>query len=82
MDRYYLDCLSPRLHVPSVHLPTVSKIKVGSVHCDSCTGADNGSLWFWDWNSGNSFQQQETIVQPGSLDSEAGGRLSSAPCLH
>lgn len=35
-------------------------------------GADNGSLWFWDWTSGNSFQQQDTIVQPGSLDSEAG----------
>ena len=36
-------------------------------------GADNGSLWFWDWTSGNSFQQQDTIVQPGSLESEAGG---------
>lgn len=36
------------------------------------SGADNGSLWFWDWTSGNSFQQQDTIVQPGSLDSEAG----------
>ena len=43
------------------------------------TGADNGSLWFWDWTSGNSFQQQDTIVQPGSLDSEAGAvRL---PCI-
>lgn len=36
------------------------------------TGADNGSLWFWDWRSGNAFQQSETIPQPGSLDSEAG----------
>eukprot|EP00878_Enallax_costatus_P016445 GHUV01017249.1.p1 GENE.GHUV01017249.1~~GHUV01017249.1.p1 ORF type:complete len:212 (+),score=74.90 GHUV01017249.1:1975-2610(+) len=36
------------------------------------TGGDNGSLWFWDWKSGNSFQQQDSIVQPGSLDSEAG----------
>jgi pleiotropic regulator 1 len=36
------------------------------------SGADNGSLWFWDWTSGNSFQQQDSIVQPGSLDSEAG----------
>ncbi|KAI3818566.1 hypothetical protein L1987_12376 [Smallanthus sonchifolius] len=33
---------------------------------------DNGSLWFWDWKSGHSFQQSQTIVQPGSLDSEAG----------
>ncbi|XP_038991654.1 protein pleiotropic regulatory locus 1-like [Hibiscus syriacus] len=33
---------------------------------------DNGSLWFWDWRSGHNFQQAQTIVQPGSLDSEAG----------
>ncbi|KAF7141854.1 hypothetical protein RHSIM_Rhsim06G0116500 [Rhododendron simsii] len=33
---------------------------------------DNGSLWFWDWQSGHNFQQSQTIVQPGSLDSEAG----------
>ncbi|KAH9308345.1 hypothetical protein KI387_036256 [Taxus chinensis] len=33
---------------------------------------DNGSLWFWDWKSGHNFQQAQTIVQPGSLDSEAG----------
>ncbi|PSC67497.1 pleiotropic regulatory locus 1 [Micractinium conductrix] len=36
------------------------------------SGADNGSLWFWDYTSGNAFQQQDSIVQPGSLDSEAG----------
>ncbi|XP_062108735.1 protein pleiotropic regulatory locus 1 [Humulus lupulus] len=36
------------------------------------TGGDNGSLWFWDWKSGHNFQQAQTIVQPGSLDSEAG----------
>eukprot|EP00879_Flechtneria_rotunda_P003134 GHRR01003356.1.p1 GENE.GHRR01003356.1~~GHRR01003356.1.p1 ORF type:complete len:504 (+),score=202.78 GHRR01003356.1:1894-3405(+) len=36
------------------------------------SGGDNGSIWFWDWKSGNCFQQQDTIVQPGSLDSEAG----------
>lgn len=35
-------------------------------------GADNGSLSFWDWKSGTRFQNAETIVQPGSLDSEAG----------
>lgn len=27
---------------------------------------------FWDYSSGNVFQQEQTIVQPGSLDSEAG----------
>jgi pleiotropic regulator 1 len=36
------------------------------------SGGDNGSLWFWDWRSGNCFQQGETVVQPGSLDAEAG----------
>ncbi|CAD7701045.1 unnamed protein product [Ostreobium quekettii] len=36
------------------------------------TGGDNGSLWFWDWTSGNSFQRENVIVQPGSLESEAG----------
>ncbi|XP_042958341.1 protein pleiotropic regulatory locus 1-like isoform X2 [Carya illinoinensis] len=36
------------------------------------TGGDNGSLWFWDWKSDHNFQQAQTIVQPGSLDSEAG----------
>ncbi|KAL3630724.1 Prolactin-2C3 [Castilleja foliolosa] len=35
------------------------------------TAGDNGSLWFWDWTSGHNFQQAQTIVQPGSLDSEA-----------
>ncbi|CAK9134421.1 unnamed protein product [Ilex paraguariensis] len=36
------------------------------------TAGDNGSMWFWDWKSGHNFQQSQTIVQPGSLDSEAG----------
>jgi pleiotropic regulator 1 len=36
------------------------------------TGGDNGSMYFWDWKSGNAFQQGETIAQPGSLDSESG----------
>jgi pleiotropic regulator 1 len=36
------------------------------------SGGDNGSLWMWDWRSGNVFQQQDSVVQPGSLDSEAG----------
>ena len=36
------------------------------------SGGDNGSLWFWDWTSGHCFQKQQTLVQSGSLDSEAG----------
>lgn len=41
------------------------------------SGGDNGSIWFWDWKSGHNFQQTQTIVQPGSLDSEAGIYASS-----
>ncbi|KAI9502639.1 WD40-repeat-containing domain protein [Coemansia spiralis] len=36
------------------------------------SGGDNGSMRFWDWKSGYCFQEADTIVQPGSLDSEAG----------
>ena len=32
---------------------------------------------FWDWTSGNCFQQGQTIVQPGSIESEAGIFASS-----
>jgi len=34
------------------------------------SGADNGSMHFWDYSSGYCFQQTETVVQPGSLDAE------------
>ena len=27
---------------------------------------------FWDWKSGHNFQAGQTVVQPGSLESEAG----------
>ncbi|KAG9287827.1 hypothetical protein G9A89_017422 [Geosiphon pyriformis] len=36
------------------------------------SGADNGSMAFWDWKSGYQFQAMEATVQPGSLESEAG----------
>jgi len=36
------------------------------------SGGDNGSMVFWDWATGYPFQKLDTIVQPGSLDSEAG----------
>jgi pleiotropic regulator 1 len=36
----------------------------------SCS--DNGSIWMWDWTTGYPFQNLQTQVQPGSLDSEAG----------
>ncbi|CAG8433751.1 11077_t:CDS:2 [Ambispora gerdemannii] len=36
------------------------------------SGADNGSMSFWDWKSGYRFQTMDVTVQPGSLESEAG----------
>jgi len=36
------------------------------------SGADNGTLHFWDWKTGYNFQRFQAPVQPGSLDSEAG----------
>jgi len=36
------------------------------------SGADNGTMCFWDWKTGYNFQRFQAPVQPGSLDSEAG----------
>jgi len=36
------------------------------------SGADNGSLFFWDWKTGYNFQKLQSQVQSGSLDSEGG----------
>lgn len=36
------------------------------------SGADNGSMQFWDWNSGYPYQTIQARVQPGSLEAEAG----------
>ena len=36
------------------------------------SGGDDGSLAFWDWKSGHRFQMEDSIVQPGSLEAEAG----------
>eukprot|EP00096_Caligus_rogercresseyi_P012068 TRINITY_DN4953_c0_g1_i2.p1 TRINITY_DN4953_c0_g1~~TRINITY_DN4953_c0_g1_i2.p1 ORF type:complete len:448 (+),score=132.66 TRINITY_DN4953_c0_g1_i2:334-1677(+) len=36
------------------------------------SGADNGTMYFWDWKTGYNFQRNTAPVQPGSLDSEAG----------
>ena len=35
------------------------------------SGADNGTLFFYDWESGYNFQQIKSPLQPGSLASEA-----------
>jgi len=34
------------------------------------SGADNGTMHFWDWRTGYNFQRMQAAVQPGSLDSE------------
>lgn len=36
------------------------------------SGADDGSMCFWDWKTGKNFQRIQTIPQSGSLDSESG----------
>lgn len=36
------------------------------------SGADNGTMNFWDYKTGYCFQKHETIAQPGSLDAENG----------
>lgn len=36
------------------------------------SGGDDGSLCFWDYSGAHCFQNEQTIVQPGSLDCEAG----------
>lgn len=35
------------------------------------SGAQDGTMCFWDWSSGHCFQTLRTTPQPGSLDSEA-----------
>lgn len=36
------------------------------------SGADNGTMNFWDYKTGYCFQKTETVAQPGSLDAENG----------
>jgi pleiotropic regulator 1 len=33
---------------------------------------DNGTLTFWDYNTGTPFQNLDDVPQPGSLEAEAG----------
>ena len=34
------------------------------------SGGDDGTMQFWDYKTGYSFQQTQTKVQPGSLEAE------------
>ncbi|KIM87888.1 hypothetical protein PILCRDRAFT_814585 [Piloderma croceum F 1598] len=36
------------------------------------SGADNGTLTLWDYDTGTPFQNMEDVPQPGSLEAEAG----------
>ena len=36
------------------------------------SGGDDGSMCFWDWQSGYCFQRTESVAQPGSLEAEQG----------
>lgn len=55
----------------SGHNSVINSVAVNSNNVlTSC--ADDGSLSFWDWNSGYCFQKSKTIPQPGSMASEAG----------
>jgi pleiotropic regulator 1 len=42
------------------------------------SGGDDGSLWFWDWRSGNCFQKSEQAPQPGSLEGAEAGVFAAA----
>ncbi len=36
------------------------------------SGGDDGVMCMWDWKSAHCFQNEQTVVQPGSLECEAG----------
>ncbi|KAL8929800.1 MAG: hypothetical protein Q9208_000944 [Pyrenodesmia sp. 3 TL-2023] len=36
------------------------------------SGGDNGSISFWDWETGHRYQHLDTTAQPGSLEAETG----------
>jgi len=41
------------------------------------SGGDNGTLTFWDYDTGTAFQNLDDIPQPGSLEAEAGAFCST-----
>lgn len=49
---------------------------VNSLACNKydvlVSGADNGTLFFWDWRTGYNFQRLASPAQKGSIESEAG----------
>merc|ERR1712071_745181 len=55
-----------------VNHPTMYMFASASPDNVKVSGADNGSLHFWDFKTGYNFQRAQAPVQPGSMDSEAG----------
>lgn len=53
------------------HVPAMWRVRLLSFLSHVCP-AGMPPCRFWDWRSGNCFQQGQTIAQPGSLESEAG----------
>jgi len=39
---------------------------------DFSSPGDNGTLTFWDYDTGTAFQNLDDVPQPGSLEAEAG----------
>lgn len=54
--------------------PVNSIINTLSVNEDNVmfAGGDDGSATFYDWKTGHQFENSESVVQPGSLQAEAG----------
>lgn len=59
------------LHNLSGHRSIINALAVNDDDVLVSAG-DDGSLKFWDYTTGYNFGETETVVQPGSLDSEAG----------
>lgn len=68
---------------PLVYSYCSSIIHTMSINSDGVlfSGADNGTMRFWDWKTGYNFQQQDTIVQPGKALFQIFFLIHYASCL-
>lgn len=55
-------------HIASGH----DAVKIYAKILKSKITGDNGTLTFWDYNTGTPFQNMDDVPQPGSLEAEAG----------
>lgn len=56
----------------SGHDSIVNCLATSDKHNVLVSGADNGTLFFWDWRTGYNFQRLASPAQRGSIESEAG----------